>query len=176
MSPPNPYKHALSIYELEIIQDPNGSYPVYCIVVVPITSSKALIVAVRVWEKLRVACVLLCIGPSELEIVDSYLKIFPNVSHGFTLRYDPNDPKAVESAEKAHKVILDWFDKHLKVGIDNFEASPRTVVLKPKDCSSLMNEVTKTRVIIIRAKGKSKNLKLLWHPHTINPATLRGRS
>ncbi|KAK7363686.1 hypothetical protein VNO77_05837 [Canavalia gladiata] len=46
--------------------------------------------------------------------VDSYLKIFPNVSHGFTLRYDPNDPKAVKTADEAHKVMLDWFDKHLK--------------------------------------------------------------
>ncbi|KAK7363688.1 hypothetical protein VNO77_05839 [Canavalia gladiata] len=46
--------------------------------------------------------------------VDSYVKIIPNVSHGFTVRYDPNDPRAVKSAEKAHKIMLDWFDKHLK--------------------------------------------------------------
>ncbi|KAK7363687.1 hypothetical protein VNO77_05838 [Canavalia gladiata] len=46
--------------------------------------------------------------------VDSYVKIIPNVPHGFTVRYDPKDPKAVKAAEKARKIVLDWFDKHLK--------------------------------------------------------------
>lgn len=47
--------------------------------------------------------------------VDSYVKIFPNVSHGWTLRYDQKDPKAVKAAYKAHQIMIDWFDKHLKV-------------------------------------------------------------
>jgi len=46
--------------------------------------------------------------------IDSYVKIFPNVSHGWTVRYDPNDPKAVKAAGKAHKIMINWFDKHLK--------------------------------------------------------------
>ncbi|KAK7264537.1 hypothetical protein RJT34_32146 [Clitoria ternatea] len=46
--------------------------------------------------------------------VESLVKIFPGVSHGWTLRYDPNDPEAVKDAEKAHEIMLDWFDKHLK--------------------------------------------------------------
>ncbi|WVZ00006.1 hypothetical protein V8G54_026075 [Vigna mungo] len=46
--------------------------------------------------------------------IDSYVKIFANVSHGWTVKYDPNDPKAVEAAGEAHKVMINWFDKHLK--------------------------------------------------------------
>ncbi|CAJ1941222.1 unnamed protein product [Sphenostylis stenocarpa] len=46
--------------------------------------------------------------------VDYYVKIFPNVSHGWTVSYDPNDPKAVKAAEKAHKIMIYWFHKHLK--------------------------------------------------------------
>ncbi|KAK7264539.1 hypothetical protein RJT34_32148 [Clitoria ternatea] len=45
--------------------------------------------------------------------VDSYVKIFPGVSHGWTIRYDTDDPEAVKSAEEAHKILLDWFDKYL---------------------------------------------------------------
>ncbi|KAL0718881.1 hypothetical protein Bca4012_068204 [Brassica carinata] len=41
--------------------------------------------------------------------VSSYVKIFPNVSHGWTTRYDVNDPEAVKAAEEAHKEMLDWF-------------------------------------------------------------------
>ncbi|CAJ1941224.1 unnamed protein product [Sphenostylis stenocarpa] len=50
--------------------------------------------------------------------VDYYVKIFPNVSHGWSLRYDPNDPKAAEAADKAHKIMIYWFDKHLKEAIN----------------------------------------------------------
>ncbi|KAL2339135.1 hypothetical protein Fmac_013581 [Flemingia macrophylla] len=46
--------------------------------------------------------------------IDSYVIIFPNVAHGWTVRYDTEDPKAVKAAEKAHQITLDWFDKHLK--------------------------------------------------------------
>ncbi|ESW22400.1 hypothetical protein PHAVU_005G150700 [Phaseolus vulgaris] len=46
--------------------------------------------------------------------IDSYVKIFANVSHGWTVRYDPNDPKAVKDARKAHKIMINWFDRHLK--------------------------------------------------------------
>ncbi|QCE09144.1 endo-1,3;1,4-beta-D-glucanase-like [Vigna unguiculata] len=46
--------------------------------------------------------------------IDSYVKVFPNVSHGWTLRYDPTDPKAAMAAGKAHTIMINWFDKHLK--------------------------------------------------------------
>ncbi|XP_020228437.1 endo-1,3;1,4-beta-D-glucanase [Cajanus cajan] len=46
--------------------------------------------------------------------VDSLVKIFPNVSHGWTVRYDTEDPEAVKAADKAHQITLHWFDKHLK--------------------------------------------------------------
>ncbi|KAL5182453.1 Endo-1,3-1,4-beta-D-glucanase [Glycine soja] len=46
--------------------------------------------------------------------IDSYVEIFPNVSHGWTVRYDPKDPSAVKAADKAHQIMIGWFDKHLK--------------------------------------------------------------
>ncbi|CAF2153237.1 endo-1,3;1,4-beta-D-glucanase [Brassica napus] len=46
--------------------------------------------------------------------VSSYVKIFPNVSHGWTTRYDINDPEAVKAAEEAHKEMLDWFVTYVK--------------------------------------------------------------
>lgn len=46
--------------------------------------------------------------------VDSFVKIFPSVSHGWTVRYDDKDEVAVKSAEEAHKDLIDWFAKHLK--------------------------------------------------------------
>ncbi|CAI8610511.1 unnamed protein product [Vicia faba] len=46
--------------------------------------------------------------------VDSFVKIFPNVSHGWTLRYNTEDPEAVKAAEEAHQILLDWFNKHLR--------------------------------------------------------------
>ena len=46
--------------------------------------------------------------------VDSFVKIFPNVSHGWTIRYDTEDPEAVKAAEEAHQILLDWFVKYVK--------------------------------------------------------------
>ncbi|KAL1372624.1 hypothetical protein HN51_002742 [Arachis hypogaea] len=46
--------------------------------------------------------------------VDSYVKVVPKVAHGWTVRYDPQDSKAVKDAEEAHHFVLDWFPKHLK--------------------------------------------------------------
>lgn len=46
--------------------------------------------------------------------VDGFVKIFPNVSHGWTVRYNPEDPEAVKAAEEAHQDILNWIVKHLK--------------------------------------------------------------
>ncbi|KAJ0254738.1 DLH domain-containing protein [Hirschfeldia incana] len=46
--------------------------------------------------------------------VSSYVKIFLNVSHGWTTRYDIKDPEAVKAAEEAHKEMLDWFVTYVK--------------------------------------------------------------
>ncbi|KAG0480444.1 hypothetical protein HPP92_011302 [Vanilla planifolia] len=46
--------------------------------------------------------------------IDSFVKIFPGVAHGWTVRYDPNDEAAVKKAEEAHQDLLHWFVKHLK--------------------------------------------------------------
>ncbi|KAM7257663.1 hypothetical protein ACFE04_013404 [Oxalis oulophora] len=36
-------------------------------------------------------------------MVDAYVKIFPNVTHGWTIRYNLEDAEAVKSAEEAHR-------------------------------------------------------------------------
>ncbi|XP_042431359.1 endo-1,3;1,4-beta-D-glucanase-like [Zingiber officinale] len=46
--------------------------------------------------------------------VDSFVKVFPGVAHGWTVRYGTDDEAAVEKAEEAHKDLLDWFEKYLK--------------------------------------------------------------
>ncbi|OIW00054.1 hypothetical protein TanjilG_26391 [Lupinus angustifolius] len=46
--------------------------------------------------------------------VESYVKIFPKVAHGWTVRYNTEDAEAVKAAEEAHQILLDWFAKHLK--------------------------------------------------------------
>ncbi|XP_058209911.1 endo-1,3;1,4-beta-D-glucanase-like [Rhododendron vialii] len=45
--------------------------------------------------------------------VDYYVKIYPGVEHGWTVRYDTNDKEAVKKAEEAHKDMLNWFAKYL---------------------------------------------------------------
>ncbi|OWM74190.1 endo-1,3;1,4-beta-D-glucanase-like [Punica granatum] len=45
---------------------------------------------------------------------ESYVKIFPGVSHGWSVRYNLEDESAVKSAEEAHRDMLDWFLKHVK--------------------------------------------------------------
>jgi len=44
----------------------------------------------------------------------SLLKIFPGVSHGWTVRYNVEDEPAVKSAEEAHRDMLHWFTKFVK--------------------------------------------------------------
>jgi carboxymethylenebutenolidase len=46
--------------------------------------------------------------------VDSFVKIFPGVSHGWTLRYNPDDESAVKIAEEAHSDMLKWLTKYVK--------------------------------------------------------------
>ncbi|XP_021751842.1 endo-1,3;1,4-beta-D-glucanase-like [Chenopodium quinoa] len=46
--------------------------------------------------------------------VDKFIKIFPGVSHGWTVRYKPEDAAVVKAAEEAHQDMLGWFQKHIK--------------------------------------------------------------
>ncbi|PRQ38866.1 putative alpha/Beta hydrolase [Rosa chinensis] len=46
--------------------------------------------------------------------IKSHVKIFPKVSHGWTVRYDVSDKEAVKPAEEAHKDLLEWFVSHVK--------------------------------------------------------------
>eukprot|EP01018_Ginkgo_biloba_P010074 Gb_35405 [translate_table: standard] len=46
--------------------------------------------------------------------VDSFVKIYPGVAHGWTVRYSDDDEVAVKNAEAAHTDMLEWFNKHLK--------------------------------------------------------------
>jgi len=45
--------------------------------------------------------------------VDSFVKIYPGVAHGWTVRYDENDEVAVKNAEEAHVKMLEWLNKYL---------------------------------------------------------------
>ncbi|KAK4771673.1 hypothetical protein SAY87_032205 [Trapa incisa] len=46
--------------------------------------------------------------------VDAFVKIFPKVSHGWTVRYDVGNAEAVKCAEEAHLDMNEWFVKYLK--------------------------------------------------------------
>ncbi|GJN14281.1 hypothetical protein PR202_gb01083 [Eleusine coracana subsp. coracana] len=46
--------------------------------------------------------------------VDHFVKIFPGVSHGWSVRYSHDDASAVKSAEEALADMMDWFNKNLK--------------------------------------------------------------
>ncbi|KAK9281772.1 hypothetical protein L1049_004678 [Liquidambar formosana] len=46
--------------------------------------------------------------------VNGYVKIFPGVAHGWTVRYKVDDETAVKCAEEAHQNMLDWFIEYIK--------------------------------------------------------------
>ncbi|OEL14174.1 hypothetical protein BAE44_0024805 [Dichanthelium oligosanthes] len=46
--------------------------------------------------------------------VAHFVKIFPGVAHGWSVRYSHDDAAAVKSAEEALGDTIDWFSKHLK--------------------------------------------------------------
>lgn len=46
--------------------------------------------------------------------VGHFVKIFPGVAHGWSVRYNHDDAAAVKSAEEAFADMLDWFNKNLK--------------------------------------------------------------
>lgn len=45
---------------------------------------------------------------------DCYVKIFPGVSHGWSVRYNDEDEFTVKSAEESHQDTLNWFLKYVK--------------------------------------------------------------
>ncbi|CAL5347138.1 unnamed protein product [Camellia sinensis] len=45
--------------------------------------------------------------------VDAFVKIYPGVSHGWTVKYNSEDAEAAKRAEEAHKDMLDWFVKYI---------------------------------------------------------------
>jgi len=45
---------------------------------------------------------------------DSFVKIFPGVAHGWTVKYNAEDESAVKSAEESHLDMLNWFTKYVK--------------------------------------------------------------
>ncbi|KAL3680724.1 hypothetical protein R1sor_023680 [Riccia sorocarpa] len=47
--------------------------------------------------------------------VESFLKIFPGMEHGWAVRYDVNVPEQVKAAHEAHDDMLGWYKKHLTV-------------------------------------------------------------
>nr|KYP58175.1 Endo-1,3,1,4-beta-D-glucanase [Cajanus cajan] len=47
--------------------------------------------------------------------VDSLVKIFPKVSHGWSVRYDKKDAEAVKAAEEAHQVLLNWYENTFEI-------------------------------------------------------------
>ena len=46
--------------------------------------------------------------------VDFHVKVFPKVTHGWTMKYRVEDEEAVKKAEEAHQDMLEWFSKHVK--------------------------------------------------------------
>uniref|UniRef100_A0A5B6ZYQ9 Dienelactone hydrolase domain-containing protein n=1 Tax=Davidia involucrata TaxID=16924 RepID=A0A5B6ZYQ9_DAVIN len=46
--------------------------------------------------------------------VDCFVKIFPGVAHGWSVKYKDEDEVAVKCAGEAHLDLLDWFTKYLK--------------------------------------------------------------
>ncbi|KAJ4722353.1 endo-1,31,4-beta-D-glucanase-like [Melia azedarach] len=46
--------------------------------------------------------------------LDYFIKIFPGVRHGWTVRYNETDTFAVKSADEAHQDTINWFTKQLK--------------------------------------------------------------
>ncbi|KAI4364402.1 hypothetical protein MLD38_020498 [Melastoma candidum] len=46
--------------------------------------------------------------------VDAKVKIFPKVSHGWTVRYEDGDEFTIKSAKEAHEDMIGWFAKYVK--------------------------------------------------------------
>lgn len=43
--------------------------------------------------------------------VNHFVKIYPGVTHGWTVRYKDEDEAEVKCAHEAHQDLVDWFGK-----------------------------------------------------------------
>lgn len=59
--------------------------------------------------------------------IKSFVKVFPNVFHGWTVRYDEKDPEIVAKAEEAHKDMLDWYAKYLPTTTSSSSSATTTI-------------------------------------------------
>ncbi|CAN6441143.1 unnamed protein product [Victoria cruziana] len=50
---------------------------------------------------------------SSKEEVNSFVKIFPGIGHGWTMRYKNDDEDAKQKAEEAHAHMIEWFSTHV---------------------------------------------------------------
>ncbi|POO02301.1 Alpha/Beta hydrolase fold containing protein [Trema orientale] len=46
--------------------------------------------------------------------IESFVKIFSVVKHGWTLRYNVSDEAARKRADEAHHDLIQWFTKEIK--------------------------------------------------------------
>ncbi|GKC19326.1 endo-1,3;1,4-beta-D-glucanase-like protein, partial [Tanacetum coccineum] len=46
-------------------------------------------------------------------LVDKFVKIYPGVTHGWTVRYEDDDEHVVKNAMEAHSDLLNWLTKYL---------------------------------------------------------------
>ncbi|RVW54830.1 Endo-1,3;1,4-beta-D-glucanase [Vitis vinifera] len=46
--------------------------------------------------------------------VNGYVKIFPGVAHGWSVRYKVEDEEAVKRADESHQIMMDWFAQYVK--------------------------------------------------------------
>ncbi|CBI32342.3 unnamed protein product, partial [Vitis vinifera] len=46
--------------------------------------------------------------------VNGYVKIFPGVAHGWSVRYKVEDEEAVKRADESHQNMMDWFAQYVK--------------------------------------------------------------
>ncbi len=71
--------------------------------------------------------------------IKSFVKVFPTVFHGWTVRYDENDPEIVAKAEEAHKDMLDWYAKYLPVtATETTTSSSSATATLPKTIKELL--------------------------------------
>lgn len=46
--------------------------------------------------------------------IDAFVKIFPKVARGWSMKYNDEDELAIKSTKEAHQDMLGWFEKYLK--------------------------------------------------------------
>ncbi|KAJ4769253.1 hypothetical protein LUZ62_053510 [Rhynchospora pubera] len=93
--------------------------------------------------------------------VDSHVKIFPGVVHGWSLRYDVKDKTAAEKAEEAHKDMLNWwYQRQRSLQVSNEKHIHNSGTMPPKITSSgTHNDELQTIVEHLSQELKEANLR-----------------